>query len=202
MTEGICYTINNMRSLQLSKPHLLVMVGMPGSGKTTFAAQFAATFNAPFIDYAELSGITGGNPELTYRVADYTINQLLRTKQSIIIDGPGDRQADRRQIAALAKHHGYVPLFIWVQTEPTTAEIRAVRQKDAPMSKAVYDQRVAGFEFLTNLEPVLVISGKHTYAAQARTVLKKLVTERPSVTEAKIPTPPPRSSPTRGRLIR
>lgn len=191
-----------MKSLQLSKPYLLVMVGMPGSGKTTFASQFAATFNAPFVDYAELHNLTGGNPELTYQLADYTIGQLLRTKQTIIIDGPGDKQADRRQIVALAKHHGYTPLFIWVQTEPTTAEIRAVRQKGATMSKAVYDQRVAGFEFLTNQEPVLVISGKHMYSAQARTVLKKLVTERPSVAEAKVPTPPPRSFPTRGRLIR
>lgn len=179
------------------------MVGMPGSGKTTFAKQFAATFNAPLIDYVELNQLAEGNPELTYRVADYTIAMLFRTKQSFIIDGPGDKQADRRQIVALAKQHGYVPLFIWVQTEPTTAEIRAVRQKGATMSKAVYDERVASFEFLTNVEPVLVISGKHTYAAQARTVLKKLVTDRPSVAQPKIPTPPPRQTPGRGgRLIR
>jgi len=191
-----------MKSLQLSKPYLLVMVGMPGAGKTTFATQFAATFNAPLINYAELGELVGRNPDLAYRVADYTIDQLLRTKQTFIIDGPGDKQADRRQIIALAKHHGYTPLFIWVQTEPTTAEIRAVRQKGATMSKAAYDQRVAAFEFLTNLEPVLVISGKHTYSAQARTVLKKLVTDRPSVTEPKVPTPPPRSLPSRGRLIR
>jgi len=192
-----------MKSLQLNKPHLLVMVGMPGAGKSTFAQQFAATFNAPFVDYAALAGVTGGDPELTYRMADYLIDQLLRTKQTIIIDGPGDRLADRREIVRLARHHGYSPLFIWVQTEPTTTEHRSVRRRGAPMSQEEYDQRVASFEYLTNLEPVLVISGKHTYASQARIVLKKLVTERPSVTDAKIETPPPRANiPPRGRFIR
>lgn len=191
-----------MKSLQLNKPHMLVMVGMPGSGKSTFANQFSATFNAPLVDYAALLGVVGGDLELTYRVADHIIEQLLRTKQSIIIDGPGDKQADRREIIKLAKQHGYTPLFIWVQTEPTTAEYRAVHQKGATMSKQEYDARVAGFEYLTNVEPTLVISGKHTYASQARIVLKKLVTERPSV-EAKVETPPPRSFPTqRGRFIR
>jgi predicted kinase len=190
-----------MKSLQLNKPHLLVMVGMPGSGKTTFARQFAATFNAPFVDYAELAEVIGNDLELTYRVADHVIEQLLRTKQTIIIDGPGDKQADRREIVKLARHHGYTPLFIWVQTEPTTAEYRAVHQKGATMNKSEYDQRVAGFEYLTNIEPVLVISGKHTYASQARIVLKKLVTERPS-TEPKVETPPPRNLPPRGRFIR
>jgi predicted kinase len=191
-----------MKSLQLNKPHMLVMVGMPGSGKSTFANQFSSTFNAPLVDYAALLGVVGGDLELTYRVADHIIEQLLRTKQSIIIDGPGDKLADRREIIKLAKQHGYTPLFIWVQTEPTTAEYRAVHQKGATMSKAEYDSRVKGFEFLTNVEPTLVISGKHTYASQARIVLKKLVTERPS-TEAKVETPPPRSFPTqRGRFIR
>lgn len=179
------------------------MVGMPGSGKSAFARQFAATFNAPLIDYVSLGQLVRGDLELAYGVADYVVDQLLKTNQSVIIDGPGDKQADRREIVRLAHHHGYTPLFIWVQTEPTTAENRAVRQKGATMSKAEYDERVAGFEFLTNVEPVLVISGKHTFATQARIVLKKLVTQRPSVTEQKIPTPPPRPLPTtRGRLIR
>jgi predicted kinase len=191
-----------MKSLQLNKPHLLVMVGMPGSGKSTFANQFASTFNAPLVDYAGLLHVVGGDLELTYRVADHVIEQLLRTKQSIIIDGPGDKLADRKEIIKLARQHGYTPLFIWVQTEPTTAEYRAVHQKGATLNKAEYTARVEGFEYLTNVEPVLVISGKHTYASQARIVLKKLVTERPSVSDSKVETPPPRNLPTRGRFIR
>jgi len=190
-----------MKSLQLSKPHLLVMVGMPGSGKSTFAAQFAATFNMPFVNYAELHDVAGGDINLTYRLADYLTDQFIRTGQTIIIDGPGDKQSDRKEILKLAKEHGYVPLFIWVQTEPATTEHRAVRQRGATMSKAEYDARVAEFDYLTNAEPVLVISGKHTYASQARIVLKRLVATRPT-TQPNLGPSPERITPNRGRLIR
>jgi len=190
-----------MKSLQLSKPHLLVMVGMPGSGKSTFATQFAATFNMPFVNYAELHDVVGGDINLTYRLADYLTYQFIRTGQTIIIDGPGDKQADRKAIVKLAREHGYEPLFIWVQTEPATTEHRSVHQRGATMSQSEYDARVAEFDYLTNAEPVLVISGKHTYASQARIVLKRLVSGRPT-TQSHTGAAPQRIVPDRGRLIR
>ena len=177
------------------------MVGVPGAGKTAFATQFARTFNSPFVDYAELRQLAD-NDELAYRFADHLIDQLLRTQQTILIDGPGDKLADRKEIVKIAKKHGYAPLFIWVQTEPTAAEYRAVHAKDATMTKDDFDARTAEFEFLTKGEPVLVISGKHTYPSQAKIVLKKLITERPSVVDSKIETPPPRVFPNRGRIVR
>ena len=39
-----------MKSIKLNSPHALVVIGAPGSGKSTFAATFAETFNAPLID--------------------------------------------------------------------------------------------------------------------------------------------------------
>jgi len=38
-----------MKPLSLSKPHVIVTVGIPGSGKSFFAEHFAATFKAPLI---------------------------------------------------------------------------------------------------------------------------------------------------------
>ncbi len=190
-----------MKSLQLNKPHLLVVVGVPGAGKSTFAAQFAQTFNAPFVDYAQLRQLIG-DVDLAYKVADHLFDQLIRTKQTIVIDGPGDKAADRRDIVRLARKSGYTPLFVWVQTEPNAAEQRAVHSKTASMTKSEFDARFADFEPLTAIEPMLVISGKHTYASQARNVLKKLITERTSVTESKVEIPPSRTIPVRGHTIR
>jgi predicted kinase len=190
-----------MKSLQLNKPHLIVMIGLPGSGKSTFAKQFALTFNAPFVDYAELQQLFGDSSSTT-KVADYMTSQLLRTQQTIIVDGPGEKMADRREFYDLAKKNGYAPLFIWVQTEPATAKFRAVTAKTGTMTKIQFETRVADFENPTKAEPVLVISGKHTYPSQARTVLKKLVAEHPLTVGSKITTPPPRSPITRGRIIR
>ena len=39
-----------MKSLQLDKPHAIVMVGIPGSGKSFFADKFSAMFNAPYVE--------------------------------------------------------------------------------------------------------------------------------------------------------
>jgi predicted kinase len=188
-----------MKSLQLNKPHLIVMIGLPGSGKTTFAKQFAQTFNAPFVDYMELQQLFGDDKSATV-IADYTITQLLRTQQTIIIDGPSGKQTERRELMDRAKRAGYAPLFIWVQTELATAEFRAVSAKTGTMTKTQFNNRVAEFDNPTKAEPTLVISGKHMYPSQARTVLKKLATGEHSM--HKLETPPPRSPIVRGRLIR
>ncbi|MBI3889304.1 hypothetical protein HY312_01855 [Candidatus Saccharibacteria bacterium] len=49
-----------MKSLNLTKPHLIVVVGIPGAGKTYFGQQFSTTFNAPYLKYDEsaLANIT------------------------------------------------------------------------------------------------------------------------------------------------
>lgn len=189
-----------MRSLQPSKPHLLVVIGIPGSGKSTFISRFAQTFNAPLVDYAELHNMTG-NPRSAVMVADYTINQLLLTRQTIAIDGRGSKLSDRQKLASLAHKSGYVPLYIWVQTEPATAENRAVHAKGATRTLDQFDALVLGFQVPTRSEPTVVISGKHTYSSQAGTVLKRLAGER-SAEVSKLGTPSSRILPQRGRFIR
>jgi len=190
-----------MKSLQLVKPHLLVAIGIPGAGKSTFISKFAHTFNAPFIDYAELQAL-GGDTETAKKIAAYTLDRLFLTKQTIVMDGRGNTAADRRELINLASKHGYVPVFIWVQTEPATAEHRAVHAKGATMSLSEFDERVAQFQMPGKADQVIVISGKHTYASQARMVLKRLSDERPTVAQPKIVTPPRRIVPERGRFIR
>jgi len=45
-----------MKSLQLDKPHAIVVIGIQGSGKTFFAEKFATTFKAPYIEQAFFNG--------------------------------------------------------------------------------------------------------------------------------------------------
>ena len=187
-----------MKPLQLHKPHLLVVVGLPGAGKTYFASQFSDTFNAPYIDY-DFYAKRIGNEKTAEELATHTLMQLIRTKQSIIIEGVGTARDDRREIVRVANKYGYDVLYIWVQTEPQTAEQRVVRSKTATMTKDEYDERVKKFELLMRNESHVVISGRHTYASQAKTVLKRLAADRPAPASVPIPVRPAR---TRGRLVR
>ena len=47
-----------MKSLHLSRPHAIMMVGIPGSGKSFFASQYADTFGTPYIDFGTIADIT------------------------------------------------------------------------------------------------------------------------------------------------
>lgn len=184
-----------MKSLQLQKPHLLVVIGLPGSGKSFFASQFSANFSAPYLDYEEYRRLIG-NDLTAARLASNTLAQLIRTRQTIIIEGIGSSADDRHEIALIAKKNDYGVLYIWVQTEPQTALRRAMNAKDFPISQHEFTERAGHFEILQKADAFIVISGRHTYATQARAVLKKLIIDRPK-TEPSLrhPVPP------RGRIM-
>lgn len=179
-----------MKSLQLTKPHLIVVVGIPGSGKSFFASQFSKTFNAPFLNFTELQSTFGD--DLASKVWDYTLDQLCLTKQTVILEGPGNTKNERRALSAFARSKGYQTLFIWVQTEPATAQNRATKgtpgaQQTSLLSPDEFVDYASRFEQLAPGEQYMVISGKHTYASQAKNVLKKLVEPRKNSTKISAP---------------
>ena len=104
---------------------MLVVVGLPGAGKSFFASQFSDTFGVPYVDYNHFQRLTG-NMDIGDKVATELLGQLFLTKQSLIIEGRGESKQDRLLLAKLAKSKSYDLLYIWVQTEPQTAKQRAV----------------------------------------------------------------------------
>lgn len=162
--------------LQLSKPHMLVVVGIPGAGKSFFAAHFSDLFSAPYVDYDLFHDVAGSKSE---ELADYMLKQMIKTKQTLVIDGRGTTILDRGELVKKAAKSGYNILFVWVQTEPITAEHRSTGLKTSKLSADQFATRFNQFENLKEGEPYLVISGKHTGASQSRAVLKKLATPHP-----------------------
>ena len=189
-----------MKSLSLAKPHLIVMVGVPGAGKSFFASQFADMFNAPCVSYDQIRAtITNNQPvfsrveqEIVDELAHDQLDQLLVTKTTIVIDGGSDTRTSRQEMARRARVNGYKTLFVWVQTDPNTAKQRATVGTRGRGSQPVlldheqYMSIIRRFTPPNQNESFIVISGKHTYATQAKTVLKKLSEPR-----AVQPTSPP-----------
>lgn len=164
-----------MKSLELSTPHLIVVVGLPGTGKTYFAKQFAEMFQAPYVDYSYYQQLVG-NEHTGDVVATEIISQLVITKQTIVVEGRGETKQDRALLANMATQKGYEVLYVWVQTEPMTAKQRALKING--ISEQDFAYRSQTFTPLDRIEPQQVISGKHTFASQAKMVLKKLVSPR------------------------
>lgn len=169
-----------MKALHLAKPHLLVMIGGPSSGKTTFATRFAETFHAPYLD-AKQFHLATGDATSALGLAYDMLDQIHKTKQTIVYEGMTGTKAERTQVAKLARQHGYEPLFIWVQTDPNITHARATKRTRAnptPMSDEEFERETRRFTPPAEPEKHVVISGMHTYATQAKTVLRKLTEQR------------------------
>lgn len=182
-----------MKSLSLPKPLIITVVGLPGAGKSFFAKQFADTFGAPLVSYDRLRNELFNDPtynkdeqEILARVADYQLGEVLKTKQTTVLDGAGFTRVDRMRLAKTAREAGYAQLIIWIQTDEATTKQRSLRrsskQVDDKYSHLLTPEQYASFtkQFTppNHSESYIVISGKHTYAAQVKVVLKRLAGAR------------------------
>lgn len=182
-----------MKSLSLSQPHLLVTVGIPGSGKSFFAEKFATTFKAPYVKYDTIMDISGHNTTTSDRYVGYVLRELFKTNHTVVFDGPSATKAERTALRDLAAKAGYACLFVWVQTDEATAKNRFIkdsRKNGRHVTPTQFNAVVK--EFVppqANEQSTVVISGKHTYATQAKAVLKSLAATKQTVRAEKLPEP-------------
>lgn len=177
-----------MKTLSLHRPLIVMVAGLPGAGKSFFAKQFAEMFNVPCVRYDKVRSDLFGKPQFTTdendivgRIAYYMIGELTKTGRSFLVDGGCDTRAARLQLEQVAKLKGYGTLVIWVQTDPATARSRAQKRnpkkpddaENVSLTATQFDDFSKRFAVPTKEEHV-VISGRHAYSTQARTVLKKL----------------------------
>lgn len=189
-----------MKSLSLNKPHIIVMVGIPGSGKSFFAEKFAETFHAPYISRDKIATLVP-DTEIADKITLLQLSEFLKTKQSVIIEGPTLTRSERSEIAKLARRGGYECMLVWVQTHPDTARMRSLKSAKGTIQSvrtpSDFDQQIQRFNAPTAQEKPVVISGMHTYATQARAILKRLSHQRTEeVTQTRPPTretPPPQA---------
>ena len=172
-----------MKSLSPSQPHAIIMVGIPGSGKSFFAEKFAETFNAPYISSGVIQKLSQTTSASADALSHAFLKEVCKTKQSIVFDGSTETRTDRTKLAQIAKRAGYETLIVWVQTDPATAKNRSTRgTKENPNTTTVesFDRAVKRFTPPSALEKPIVISGKHTFATQAKIILKRLTEPRSS----------------------
>lgn len=172
-----------MKPLHLNRPHLLIVTGIPGSGKSAFSVKFAETFGAPIVSDKPLRDLPEPASAAVRHVAvDYQLEQIMLTNATVIVDSHTASRKQRANIIVKAKKAGYAPLVVWVQTDEATARRRATKRSRDPKqfvyTDEEFDASLKRFTAPTKIEPVVVISGKHTYASQAKVVLSTLASQR------------------------
>ncbi len=180
-----------MKPITPASPHAIIMVGIPGSGKSTFAEHFADTFKAPIINESRIAYEANLSDEQTEAVSAVLLGEILKIDKTFLIEAVKLTKTKRTQLVATVTKAGYRPLIVWVQTDPYEAKRRAMKPlpNGSGLSDPEFDKVYKHFNAPTAQEKAVVISGKHTYATQLKVVLKQLAGSRP---ETHITPPSPR----------
>ncbi len=176
-----------MEQKRTDVPIVYMTLGLPGSGKTFFARQYAASVGMPLIDIERLRNELFEEPSyaadedrVVMSLADYMTEQFLAAGLSVLIDGMNDTRVRRHGLREMARQYGAKPLVIWVQTDVNTAFNRAhSRDRRNPNDK--YAQELSDDEFeraaarvkMPQHEDYVVISGKHVFRNQKNVVGRK-----------------------------
>lgn len=160
-----------MKSLQLDKPYIILMVGIPGSGKSHFASQFSKLFALPYVDGSRLDCVD----QISYLVPEF-----LKTGKTIVVDSCANTKKERDEYRDLAKIFGYEVLSVWVQTDTDTSKRRSEKKNQLANKKVDFESELNNFHPPKESENFLVLSGKHTFATQTKSVLQKLIKTRNS----------------------
>ena len=194
----------DMESLHLTRPHAIMMVGIPGSGKTFFAEKFAETFSAPYIDSLAIE-TRASDAKSAGELIALLLGEITKTKQTFVFEGNSDARIRRTEFGQWARNHGYQPLFIWVQADQATSLKRSLKMKT--LSKNQFKEVIQGFSAPHPDEKPVVISGKHTFASQLKVVLEHLSRDNRPATAPTVTAPAraslvTQSSPNRSITVR
>ena len=160
-----------MEGNRRNKPRALLVFGAPASGKTTFADKFAKKFGLASYDLKTLMDEHG----FTYEMIMILVEQILKTGQTVLIEGAIDTEKERTDMRNLARNYGYEPALIWVQTDTATIRQRLKLQyRNVTKAKTAYDKAVAIMEAPTEAERPIILSGKHTFETQTKHVIAGL----------------------------
>ena len=206
LNEAIFDILSIMKPLTPASPHAIIMVGIPGSGKSTFAERFADTFQAPIVSQTKLQLEFGLSLEAAEALRDFILGEYMKTHRTVLIDGGFERKPKREELVKRLVKAGYRPMVVWVQTDTTESLRRAMKPypRGSSIDPTVFDELVDRFDAPSEKEKMVVISGKHTYNSQLKIVLKQLTIpdhSQPRLPPVSPPEVPPEVRPPRSRNV-
>ncbi len=119
------------------KPTLHLLMGLPGSGKTTLGKQLESLTDAVYLSSDEFRIVLFKKPsfsqkehDMLYATLDHNVEHLLKVGHSVIYDANLNRKHHRQEKYDLANKYG-VNVRLWVLEVPKdTAKSRRLSEQD------------------------------------------------------------------------
>ena len=178
-----------MSKLVLNKPLLLVLYGLPGAGKTTFARQFCEAVQAVHIQADRIRAELFEKPrydkaenQVVDHLVDYMMQEFLNAGVSVVYDAEVVRSGQRRVLREVARkaHAQYMLAWFQIDVESSFGRIskrdrRTIDSKYArDLNRTEYDAYIAAMQHPGKDEDFVVLSGKHSFAMQRSPLMKRL----------------------------
>lgn len=161
------------------RPTLFLMLGYPGSGKSTFARQLAEAEGLsrissddirPYMYAAEKAVRNPRNNPAVFGALDYVAEKLLAAGLSTIYDANFNRRKDREKHRLYAEKIGARTVVLWIKTPLETARRRETVRAAAGESLAIpperYRQLVDSLQEPAAGEDVVAIDGLAPFEKQ------------------------------------
>lgn len=167
-----------------------MMLGIPGSGKTSVSEYMAKLTKAVHISSDQFRKHMFDNPEhiteiehdQIYSMLDYITVQILKSGKSVIYDANLNQYVHRQQKYKICAEVGAVPKLIWVKTDKEVARRRATKQADlhprhrpfGNMKTETFNRLVQQMEEPKKNEKTALISGDEIDEEEIKRVIKSL----------------------------
>lgn len=174
------YILKNMKT-----PTLHLLMGLPGSGKTTLAKQLQRMSGAVRLSSDDFRLLLFPEPtfsqkehDILYKILDYNVKHLLDAGYDVIYDANLNRRIHRDEKYDLAKAHNAKTILWWVVTNPELAKQRRLNDQNHVLIPAgetpekLFD-RVAGvIETPETDELPIQIDGMHIKEQHIKSLLE------------------------------
>ncbi len=173
------------------KPLLVMFLGVPGSGKTTFSKQLRGKISAVVINsdairlsmwgsqeeiwktHADKDARTYAN-QLTFGALDYAAGQVLAAGYNVIYDCNANKFDERNKMATIATQHGGEAIVVYIKTPHEIAIERITKrqashdslQKNPEKAREIVERFASNIEEPHDSEHVVELSGEVTFDQQ------------------------------------
>ncbi len=175
-----------------------MLYGFPGAGKTYVARQLADHIHAAHLQADRIRDELFETPRydkqeegIVTHLLNYMTEEFLSAGISVLYDTNAMKAPQRRELRDMARRAKANFALIWLQIDPDSAYIRTTsrdkRKADDRHSRvydrASFDTYIKGMQNPLVTEDYIVVSGKHTFATQKNSIIKKFYDQKLVQTE-------------------